>query len=314
MRKISAFFFALFVLCSFAGCSAPTEDSGKLKIVCTIFPAYDWTREVLGEKAEYAELTMLLASGVDMHSFQPTAADMVKIADCDLLVYVGGESDAWIGDFLKTNDIKHTVNMLEVLGEGVKTEEITEGMEAEEGEPEADEHVWLSLRNACALVGEIAQKAGEADPQNAQVYADNAQSYCERLSELDEKYAEAAQKLSGKALLFGDRFPFRYLADDYGLAYYAAFPGCSAETEASFETVIFLAEKADELGLPYILQTESPQGNIAEAIIASTSGKPGILTLHSMQSVTLSEAENGTSYLSIAESNLRVLEEFGKDE
>ncbi len=298
------------------GCftAAPEAEEKKLKIVTTIFPAYDWVREVLGEEAENAEVTMLLENGADMHSYQPTAADMVRISECGVFIYVGGESDRWIEDppaeTAKPEAIR--VNMMETLGSDVKTEEIAEGMEAggeESGEEaENDEHVWLSLRNAQTIVSRIAWALSEADKEHAAEYAANAQAYNEKLRALDEQYAQMADEAPLRTLLFGDRFPFRYLTDDYGLDYYAAFPGCSAETEASFETVIFLAQKADELGISHILTIEGSQGQIAETVARNTRNKnQTVLTLNSMQSVTLAEARDGTSYLSIAEDNLKVL-------
>ena len=275
-------------------------------------------REILGDKADHAEVTMLLDNGVDLHSYQPTADDIIKISDCDLFLYVGGESDGWVEDALKeaTNKEMQVINLLDVLGEQVKEEEVVEGMEAEEeeseneDEPEYDEHVWLSLKNAETLCNAITDALEEIDPANKDAYATNAASYLEKLAALDGEYQTVADNAARKTVLFGDRFPFRYLVDDYGLSYYAAFAGCSAETEASFETISFLAGKVNELGLPCVLTIEGAQHKIAETIVQNTVKKnQSILTLDSMQSTTSTDVANGTTYLSVMESNLDVLKQ-----
>ena len=304
-----------------AGCgrqNAPTaSDDTKLSIVTTIFPEYDWVREIVGEKADHAEITMLLDSGVDLHSYQPTAADMIKISDCDLFIYVGGESDRWVADALQeaVNKDMVVLNLLDVLGDRVEEEKIVEGMEADEekGEedgPEYDEHVWLSLKNAETLCSAISDALQQIDPANKDTYAANAAAYTQKLAALDAKYQAAVDTAAHKTILFGDRFPFRYLADDYGLSYYAAFVGCSAETEASFETVSFLARKVDELNLPCVLTIEGAQHKIAETIVQNTAEKnQRVLVMDSMQATTAQDAANGTTYLSVMEQNLSVLNE-----
>ncbi len=296
------------------------EDPMHMSIVTTIFPEYDWVMNILGDKSENAEVTMLLDNGVDLHSYQPTAMDIAKIADCDLFIYVGGESDEWVEDALaeSTNPDMKVINLLEVLGDSVKEEEIKEGMEHdhEEGEdhdhdheePEYDEHVWLSLRFASVICKKIADTVAEIDSANAESYKSNAESYISELNALDSEYSDVIGSASCRTLLFGDRFPFRYLTDDYGLDYYAAFVGCSAETEASFETIIFLSEKVDERNLKNVMIIESSDGKIAQTIIDNTESKDQqILTLDSMQSTTSKDVQSGSSYLSIMKSNLEVL-------
>lgn len=253
---------ALMLVSLLAGCKNAHTPGGNeepnLRIVTTIFPAYDWVRAILGDQAEQAELTILLDSGVDLHSYQPTAADMIRISDCDLFVYVGGASDKWMDDALKAaaNQDRKVINLLEVLGSLVKNEEAVEGMQEEahdhgaEEEPEADEHAWLSLKNAQTLCAAISQALQELDPSQKEDYDANTAAYLEKLTDLDTLYQKAVDGAARKTLLFADRFPFRYLVDDYGLNYYAAFSGCSAESEASFDTVSFLAKKVDELGFP----------------------------------------------------------------
>ena len=301
-----------------AGSQAQPTAEEKIRIVTTIFPEYDWVREILGDKADSAEITMLLDNGVDLHSYQPTADDLIKISDCDLFVYVGGESDGWVDDALKnaTNKNRKVINLLEILGDSVKEEETVEGMQAEEEdhedheEKEYDEHVWLSLKNAKTLVDAISAALQELDPGNKDTYAANADAYGQKLSALDAEYQKAVSAGTYKTLLFGDRFPFRYLVDDYGLSYYAAFVGCSAESEASFETVSFLARKVEEGKLPCVLTIEGKNHKIAETIVQNTAGKSQkILTMDSMQSTTSQDVANGTTYLSLMAKNLDVLKE-----
>ena len=317
MKKILALLLALWIpVAVLSGC-VPQDDSAasnKLNIVTTIFPAYDWVREILGDETDRAEITTLLDSGVDLHSYQPTVDDIVKISDCDLFLYVGGESDGWVDDALKNapNKDRKVIRLLDVLGDSAKAEETVAGMQEEEHdheeEAEYDEHIWLSLKNAQVLVAAISEALQETDPARKDTYAANAAAYVEKLSALDGEYRAAVDSGKYKTLLFGDRFPFRYLADDYGLDYYAAFPGCSAETEASFETVSFLAGKMDALGLPCVLTIEGTQHKIAETVVQNTAQKnQQILTMDSMQAVTANDAASGVSYLSIMEKNLSVL-------
>lgn len=343
--------------CSKAGASDGARN-GKLQIVTTIFPEYDWVMNVLGENPGNAEVTMLLDTGVDLHNYQPTAADVLKISTCDMFIYVGGESDAWVEDALKeaTNKNMSVINLLEVLGDSVKEEEMVEGMQEDEhdhdhdhedadhdhedadhdhedadhdhededhdhedaghdhehhhedGEIEYDEHVWLSLRNAATLTEYIAEELSRIDSVNAENYKKNAEEYAAKLKALDQQYADAVAKAPVKTVLFGDRFPFRYLVDDYGLSYYAAFVGCSAETEASFETITFLAGKVDELNLHAVLKIEGKDQRIAETIVRTTKSKDQvILTMDSMQATTAKDVKAGVTYLSIMEQNLTAL-------
>jgi len=313
--------------------SSAAASGKKLKIVATIFPEYDWVRQILGDEAKNAELTLLLDNGVDLHSYQPTADDIAKISECDLFIYVGGESDGWVKDALKEgkNPDRKVINLLEALGNNTKEEEVVEGMQAEEedhestaagesaaaGEsseaeeeegPEYDEHVWLSLRNARELCETIAEDLKSLDSAHASVYDANLKKYEGELDALDQQYQQAVNAAGNKTLLFGDRFPFRYLVDDYGIRDYAAFVGCSAETEASFETVSFLAKKMDELGLKHVMTIEGPDKKIAATVIENTKDKnQDVLALNSMQSVTTKDIEGGETYLGVMQQNLEVL-------
>ena len=340
MKKGFALLLAAVLLAGLFSGAAVAEE--KIKVVTTIFPIYDWVRQIAGDTAE---VSMLLDSGADLHNFQPTAADILDVAAADLFIYVGGESDEWVEDVLKTamNPRLKTLSLVEAMGENIKMEEIVEGMEHDDhdghdhdedhdedhedhedhdhgedhgdhdhdhDEHEVDEHVWLSLRNAQALCQAIGEAMTELAPANAEAYRENLSAYQALLARLDEAYAEAVEKAAHKTILFGDRFPFRYLADDYGLSYYAAFSGCSAESEASFQTIVFLAQKVDELGLTTVMTIENPKARIAETVVAATQGKnQKILALDSLQSITARDVQNGASYLSVMESNLEVLKE-----
>ena len=371
MKKLLSVFTALSLT---AGCitacstnNAPAADSKNLQIVTTIFPEYDWVMNILGDNPANAEVTMLLDNGADLHSYQPTASDILKISTCDVFVYVGGESDEWVDDVLKeaTNKDMVVINLMDELGNAVKEEEIIEGMEGhdhehdhdddedhdheeedhdhehdehdedhdhdhdehdedhddedldhdhehhhEEGEVEYDEHVWLSLKNASVLVGAISEAIAKADSANAATYRANASAYIDKLNALDKEYSDMVSAAARNVLVFGDRFPFRYMIDDYSLVYYAAFVGCSAESEASFETITFLAGKVDENSLTSVITIEGKEHKIAETIISNTATKDQkILTLDSMQTTTMADVKNGITYISVMESNYEVLKE-----
>ncbi len=296
--------------------SSPETDS--ISIVATVFPAYDWTENILGDNPAGAEVTLLAGNGTDLHSYQPTAEDIMKISTCDLFIYVGGESDKWVDDALKNavNEDMTVISMMEVLADALKEEELIEGMQEEKDsdeaadEPEYDEHVWLSLRNAAACVKSFSQAVQEIDKPNAAIYKANAEAYISQLEELNERYEQAVDAGSRKVILFGDRFPFRYMVEDYGLDYYAAFAGCSAETEASFETITFLSRKVDALKLPVVLTIEGGDPRIAETIVKNTrTHNQQILTMDSLQTTTAADIEGGATYLKSMENNLIVLKE-----
>ena len=312
------------LLTLFAGCDTPGSTNSttrpdvkgkELSVVATVFPAYDWARQLIGENEDHVALTLLLDKGTDLHNYQPTVEDIYKISTCDLFIYVGGESDKWVPDALAqaTNKDMQVVCLLEALGSAAKEEEALEGMEEEEEEgedegPEYDEHVWLSLRNARILCGALRDTLLTIDPDGGDVYRSSFDHYDAALAELDAAYAAAIGSASRKTLLFADRFPFRYLAEDYDLTCWAAFSGCSAETEASFETVNFLVGKVDELGLPCVMVLEGGETRLAETIIENSAAKNArVLSLNSLQSVTAKGVEEGITYLGVMESNLEVL-------
>ena len=382
---LSVFAAAIFSLVACNESSDKKPEQTKLSIVTTIYPEYAWVKEILGQRADSVELTLLIKNGVDLHSYKPTAQDIAKIASANMVVYVGGESDEWIKDALEATPKKGRteINLMTALGDRVKAEEIVEGMQgfetkdvvrqkvtepaevhqpeqetredAEENhehaeaheagehehhtkhaeehdhehhehadhstssgtkehhhhdeEVENDEHVWLSLKNAEILVQKITVELAKLDLAHASAYKDNAADYIARITALDGDYRKAIESAHRKTILFGDRFPFRYLVDDYGIKYYAAFVGCSAESEASFETIAFLANKMDSDSLPAILTIEKGNKKIASAVLAASKNSKDaqILTINSMQSVTEQQIAKGESYLSIMQTNLEIL-------
>ena len=312
MKRVMSLVLAWVMLFSLAACSGAARRA-RVQIVTTSFPLYDWTRNIVGD-TDGVEITWLMDSGVDPHSFQPTTKDLVFVSDCDVFVYVGGESEAWADDAVSSmkNGNALVVKLLDGLQEAALAEEDVPGAEPEHEEEEEgalDEHIWMSLRAASLCVDLICDALCEADSANDDVYRMNADDYKAQLSALDQAYTEAVASSELDTILVADRFPFRYLAEDYHLRYYAAFAGCSAETEASFQTVLGLSQKADELGLPVILVTENSTGDIAEAVSEGSQNEPAIRTLDSLQSVTAEIAADGVTYLSIMESNLEVLKE-----
>ncbi|MBQ3793490.1 MAG: zinc ABC transporter substrate-binding protein [Lachnospiraceae bacterium] len=288
----------------------------KIKIVTTIFPLYDWTREVLGEEADRAELTLLIDKGVDLHSYQPTAADMMKIADADIFIYVGGESDGWVKDALPEKTDKVVLNLMDIIGDQAYAEEVVEGMEAEEEEDEEeeamDEHIWMSPSFAKICTDAISNAIVTTTEDNdlVQAVSSNTKAYKDQLDLLSNQLKEAASKENRKydMLLVADRYPFRYLSEECGLEYRAPFLGCSAETEASFEKVAYLAGELDKQQLPCILVCENNDQKLAKTILENSS-RPQlpVLELDSMQSITAEDIAQGKTYLSIMQSNLEVI-------
>ncbi|MBR5837624.1 MAG: zinc ABC transporter substrate-binding protein [Victivallales bacterium] len=338
--KVRMFTFAavMAVLCLTAD-SVFAAQAPRLRIITTTFPLYDWTRQILGNQLKDVELIQLQDNGVDLHNFQPSVRDIARVAQCDLFVFVGGESDEWAENALRSqrNPRRIAVNLLKELGDAAREEAHLEGMEEhdhdhhhdakhdhdhdkkhdhdhdkkhdhdhdDDDEHELDEHVWLSLRCASRLCQAIAAKLAQLDPAHAAEYQANCKAYVAKLTVLDGRYAAMVKSAPKKNLLFGDRFPFRYLADDYGLHCFAAFSGCSAETEASFKTIAFLAGKVDELKLPAVVVLENRHHKIAETVVKTAKSKGvKIIAIDSLQSSTSRDAAKGKTYLGAMEKNL----------
>ena len=311
LKKLMTGVLAAFML---AGCAPKQQqNTTKLKIVATTFPQYDWIREIIGKDNTNVDLQLLMRNGGDLHSYQPTAGDIANIADANLFVYVGGESDEWVDDALKekTNKDMKVVNMMQTLGDDIDEEE--EGLEKESEdhdheEIEYDEHVWLSLKRAQKIVKAIADELGELDSTNAKKYQENAEAYIAKLAALDKSYESTVNTVKNKTWIFADRMPFHYLAKDYGITTYAAFNGCSTETNASFNTIVSLAKYVDELGIKHIMTIEGSDKKLAKAVIENTTDKnQDILTLNSLQSVSQSDIDKGLTYYGAMEENLKVL-------
>lgn len=344
MYRKTAIIMALLLLLSALSLPALAAEPGPIRVVVTSFPLFDWTRQVLGERGEAVSLHLLQDAGIDLHNFQPTVEDMVQVSSADVFIYIGGPSDRWVADALKeaVNPRQIPLNLMDALGDHVKQDLTVEGMQEsdhhhdhdhdhddhdhehdedhnhdhdhEDAQPvarvhsHADEHIWLSLRNAQVLVAAIRDALMEADPDHRETYTANAAAYIEQLKNLDAQYSQLLDTKEQKVLLFGDRFPFRYLMDDYGITYYAAFAGCSAETEASFETIAFLSGKVDSLSLKAVMKLDGSDGRIADAVVRTTDSRSqAVMTLNAMQSVSREDIESDASYLAIMEDNLAVL-------
>lgn len=334
-KKIKVLCAMLVFMAFFAGCAAESGEMAvedeKMQILCTTFPLYDWTRQVTAGCEDSIEVSLLMDQGTDPHNYQPTTEDIIRMTEADIIVYVGGESDLWMEDVLTSipeerREIQKYLNMMEVLGSSLREEEHTEGMqetsegqahgEADAGDEmhtdgtEYDEHIWLSVRNASVCVQAVADAVADLEESVRLKVVENAGEYLAKLENLDGEYETTVLEAPFHRVLFADRFPFLYLMKDYGLEYDAAFPGCSTETEASFETVIYLAGRLEEYHLPAVLVMENGDRRIAETVIANTADKDqSILVLNSMQSVTAADIEQGVTYLSIMRENLAVLQE-----
>ena len=305
----------LFIGCANTTVASPAENAEETRqIVCTIFPLYDWIREIVGD-IEGIEVTLLIQNGTDLHSYQPSVKDIAAITQADIFVYVGGESDAWVADSMELEEYQAnaSVSLIEIAE--AEEEVIVPGMqtdghdheEEEEEEEELDEHVWLSLRRAEASCIALRDVLIEADPAHTSDYTKNCAAYVTQLRALDTAFIEMTEQAQKNVVLVADRFPFRYLMEDYGISYYAAFPGCSAESEASFETIVFLAEQVRVQDLSCILTTESSDGRLPRTIQESADIDCTVLVLDSLQSVTKAELKAGVTYLERMKENLNVL-------
>jgi len=346
-------------------------DEEKFQVVTTIFAPNDWTKVILGSEIDNWNLTMLLNDGVDLHNYQPTAADIAKISSCDLFIYIGGHSDAWVEDALKVanNDEMTVIRLMDITSDHLHFEEFVQGMEAHDHShaheshedhedhdhpadheshedhedhedhdhhadheshedhgdhdhhaeheshedhdhaSEADEHIWLSLKNAILCSNAIYEAIISIDPGNQSIYENNVLAYIDELNTLDKDYSNMVKKSDISTVIFADRFPFRYLIEDYNLDYYAAFSGCSSDIEASFDTIIFLADRVDALELNSIFILEGSDGKIAEAVKENSNNKElKVLEINSMQSISKEAIKEGANYLSLMRDNFKQLD------
>ncbi len=320
MKKISkillVFVVAVFSIVSLTGCNKNKDNENKLTIVTTNFPSYDFARAVVKDNKD-VELKMLLKPGAESHDFEPTPQDIIGIKNSDLFIYTGGESDEWISDILDDIDTDKTkvIKMMDLVD--VKEEEIVEGMEDEEHEEEEehhdeeeveyDEHVWTSPVNAIKIVNALRDEVVSIDNDNKKVYEDSAKEYTDKLEKIDNEFKDIVKNAKRKEIIFGDRFPLRYFVDEYNLKYYAAFPGCSAQTEASAKTISYLVDKVKEDKIPVVFHIELSNGKIAEAISKETGAK--VLEFNTAHNISQKDFDAGVTYVDIMEENTKVLKE-----
>ena len=327
MKKISkillVFVAFVFGIVSLTGCNKNKDNENKLTIVTTNFPSYDFARAVVKDNKD-VELKMLLKPGAESHDFEPTPQDIIDIKNSDLFIYTGGESDEWISDILDDIDTNKTkvIKMMDLVD--VKEEEIVEGMEDEEHEEEEehheeeeehheeeeveyDEHVWTSPVNAIKIVNALRDEVVSIDNDNKKVYEDSAKEYTDKLEKIDNEFKDIVKNAKRKEIIFGDRFPLRYFADEYNLKYYAAFPGCSAQTEASAKTISYLIDKVNKDKIPVVFHIELSNGKIAEAISKETGAK--VLEFNTAHNISQKDFDAGVTYVDIMEENTKVLKE-----
>ena len=314
MKRMLSILLAVLLLLPAAGCGAAPQqsDDETITIVTTIFPEYDWLRQ-LTAGSEGVTVKLLIDTGVDLHSYQPSVSDIVDIATCDVFIYSGGASDSWVKDALETanNPNMTVIDLTEVL-EGYRPLCETEVHAHDHGEADhdhtADEHIWLSLVNAQYLCAHLGAWLQVADPHNAALYAANTEAYLTALSAADEAYRTAVEEATHDCLIFADRFPFAYLAEDYGLHVHAAFEGCSADSEVSFVTVAELAADLAEEDLPGVVVIDDSDHRLAETVlVAAGDASRTVFRLQSMQAVGRVALGRGVTYLQIMDENLAVL-------
>lgn len=307
MRNYRKFAVLILLAFLFSGCAAGNypEKSEKLSIVAAIFPAYDFARQIAGEDAQ---VTLLVRPGAESHSYEPSPQDLMMIENCDLFVYAGGESDVWIEEMLESMD-QATFQKLSMMDcvEALEEEWVPGMQGAPEEEAELDEHVWTDPLNAAAIAQSIARTLAELDPEHAEAFQERAAAYRAQMEALDQEFRETVDHGRRKVLLFADRFPMRYFTKAYGLQYYAAFPGCSHETEPSAQTLIFLIDQAAGEQIPVILQMELSDGRTADAVCEASGAVKR--TFYSAHTVTKDELDAGVTYEELMRRNLAVLKE-----
>lgn len=314
MKRFIVLLLAVLFAVALTGCGNESEPRGgkKIGVVATIFPPYDFAREIAGDRAD---VSMLLPPASESHSFEPTPRDIIEIQDCDVFIHVGGESDEWVKGVLESMDTSRmqVVTLMDCVR--VVEEETVEGMEketeeeltgdGEREEAENDEHVWTSPRNAELIVRKISDALSKADPANAGAYRRNTTGYLARLRELDNEFRDVVDNAKRKTIVFGDRFPFRYFTDAYGLEYFAAFPGCSTETEANAATVRFLIDKVSSEKIPVVFHIELSNEDMANTISEGTGAN--VLLLHACHNISKADFESGKSYIDLMKGNVEAL-------
>lgn len=311
MKRITAIILSVVMIFSLASCAAPPQRSDKISIISSIFPSYDFVRQIT-KGVENIENSMLIIPGTEPHSYEPSVRDMAQIKESSLFIYLGGESDEWVESLLETfgdNEV-NTLKMTDCVP--LLNEEEKEGMQSGEdahhevsAQGENDEHVWTSPKNAILISEKITDCLCEIDAKNSEKYKENFESYKGELTALDNQFRESIKK--DAVLIIADRFPFRYLANEYGFDYFAAFPGCSTESDPSAATMAFLENKTKEINASAVFYTEFSSQKVADTICESAGVKK--LMLHSCHNVSLSDFENGATYLSLMKQNLKNIQE-----
>lgn len=314
-KKIILLLIVILIMIVFSSCGKKVEeaekskDNGKINVVASIFPEYDFLRQIGGD---HINLTMLLTPGAESHSYEPTPQDILEVQNSDLFVYVGGDSDAWVSSILDSMD-KSKMKIVTLMDcVDLVEEETVAGMEEESEEeepdkPEMDEHVWTSPKNAALIVQKLCDGLCEIDPDNANEYKANTDSYVKKLNELDSKFQDVVNNSKRKEIIVGDRFPFRYFVDAYGLDYYAAFPGCSTDTEPSAATVAFLIDKVKEDKIPVVFHIELSNEQMCDSICSATGAKKELL--NAIHNVSKDDFNAGVTYLDLMNHNVEVLKE-----
>lgn len=298
MKKILTVLMVTVILVSFSGCNkAVIGTNEKIQIVTTVFPMYDFARNVAGDKAE---VTLILPSGADVHTYEPTAMDIVKIQGCDLFIRLGKDAEPWTESIVKENEggIVSAMDCVELE---------KNDHNHEHNNFEYDQHIWTSLRKSKEIVIKIAEALKSVDGENREYYTENASEYIKKLEELDSKFTALTENCL-KPFVFADRFPFKYFAEDYNLEYFAAFPGCSDESEPSAATVAKLMDNVKNNGIEFVFYTETSNGKLPDAVCEETGAEK--MLLHSCHTLTNAEIEAGKDYISLMEDNYNAIKEY----
>ena len=323
MKRFFCIFLVICILGSLLSCGGMNynKSGARIKILCTLFPQYDWIRNII-DGVEGVEVSLIIANGTDPHSYQPTAEDIMNISNCDMLVYVGGDSDTWVKKAVERSKNQNLTEVSLIELEGIELHDISSASHTHEGHSHGedsheghshsslDEHIYLSIDNACEATEALAEILGKADPDNKEFYFKNSTEYILKLKNMSEKFKTELEAIPehDRFVLFADRFPFVYLLSDYGIDYAAAFEGCTTDVDANFDTVIRLIHEADDHNVNYIAVTESSDGALANTVISSTKSKQQkVISLNSMQAVTRSQIESGVTYISIMEKNINAI-------
>ena len=329
MRRLRAFLLALTVAAGLCGCGRkPLQDNGKLRVVCTLFPYYDFVRQIGGDNVD---VTLVVPAGRETHSFEPTPLDVIRISEADVFVYNGGESEQWVESILDAagENIPHILSMMGAAelheeefsegmqGQGANAHEHSDhdhghgenggGDDAEDEETEYDEHIWTSPVNAMALCRAICDTLCEADPDNADGYRARLADYLDELQALDETFRDITDHAARRLLVFGDRFPLLYFCREYDLDYRAAFHGCAGDTEPSLATLKYLIDVVEKQEIPVVYTIELSSRKVAQAIAETTGAQ--VRTFHSCQTVSRAEFDGGATYISLMTANAAALKE-----